>query len=167
MRKVAIVIPAYNEEKRIGNTLQAYSSFFNGLEDKEILNYKILVVINNTTDKTKEIVKSFVKTQKNIRYIELVRGGKGYTVIEGFKNCLSENFVLIGFVDADLATSPEEYYKVILAAERFDGAIADRYLKNSVISPKPSMKRLIARRAFNFLIRSLLMIPFGDTQCGA
>jgi len=167
MDKVAIIMPAYNEQKRIGTTLKAYSDFFNNIVKTKIFDYGIVVVINNTTDKTEEIVKKFMKINKKIVYIDLLRGGKGYAVIEGFKIALERDFDYIGFVDADMATSPEELFEIIKETKKYDGAIADRYLKNSEISPRPSVKRLIARRVFNFLIRTLLLVPFGDTQCGA
>ena len=167
MKNMGIVIPAHNEEKRIEPTIVSYSQFFEKLEKLGLLKYEILIVINGTTDGTEKIVKKYSSKNKNIKYLNLVRGGKGYAVIEGFKYYLERNFDLIGFVDGDLATSPEEYYEIIKEAEITDGAIADRYLPKSVISPKPSVKRLVARRTFNFLIRSLLLIPFGDTQCGA
>ena len=167
MDKVAVIIPAYNEEKRIWKTLEKYSLFFNNLKKQKKIDYEILVVINNTTDNTEIIVKEWAKKNKNISYIDLLRGGKGYAVIEGFKIALQKRFDYIGFVDADMATSPEEFFKIIQGARKNGGAIADRYLRESEIHPKPSIKRLIARRAFNFLIRSLLLIPFGDTQCGA
>ena len=71
--KVSITIPAYNEEKRIGVTLEAYSSFFEKLRKSNKIDYEIVVTINNTTDKTKEIVASF--SRKNNRLF----GIKNYT----------------------------------------------------------------------------------------
>ena len=160
-------MPAYNEEKRIGATLKEYSIFFKNVVKNKILDYNIIVVINNTNDRTEEIVHGLMKDDKRISYIDLLRGGKGYAVIEGFKLALKKDFDYIGFVDADMATPPEELFKVIMETKKYDGAIADRYLKNSEIRPSPSMKRLLARRIFNFLIRTLLLVPYGDTQCGA
>ncbi|MGV8142529.1 MAG: glycosyltransferase [Candidatus Pacearchaeota archaeon] len=167
MKKIAIIIPAYNEEKRIGPTLESYASFFDKIALRKEFDTKIHVVINNTTDKTEEIVKKYAKKYTRISYIDLLQGGKGYAVITGFKEMLRKDFALIGFVDADMATAPEEFYKLIKKMNGYDGAIADRYLPTSRISPKPSIGRLIAKRLFNFLIRSLMLLPFGDTQCGA
>ena len=167
MEKISIVIPAYNEEKRIGKTLELYSAFFNMLKKEKNLDYELLIVINNTTDNTENIVKNAQNKNDKIIYLNLKRGGKGYAVIEGFKEALKRSSDLIGFVDADLATSPEEYSKLIFSIGKFDGAIADRYTKGSKVFPPATFRRLVVGRIFNFLIRSLLFLPFKDTQCGA
>ncbi len=167
MKKISIVIPAYNEEKRIGGTLENYTKYFNSLFKNKNLDYEIIVVINNTTDRTKEIVKKNKKKNKKIRYLNLKPGGKGYAVIEGFKDALKRNSDLIGFVDADMATSPKEYFKLIENIKNHDGVIASRYLNGSVIEPKPTIQRKIAKWMFNSLVRALLFLPYRDTQCGA
>jgi glycosyltransferase involved in cell wall biosynthesis len=167
MKKITLVIPAYNEEKRIGPTLEAYGSFFSRKDILKKVNANILVVINNTTDKTEEIVKKYSKIYKKISYVDLVQGGKGYAVVEGFKLALKGSSEYIGFVDADMATLPTEYMKLVDSINGFDGAIADRYLPKSIIKPKPSIQRLIAKRMFNFVIRVMMLLPYRDTQCGA
>jgi len=166
--KVGIVIPAYNEEKRIGNTLKEYSAFFENLmkEDKKF-SYNILVSINNTKDKTKDIVRKYSKKNKRISYIDLVKGGKGYAVMEGFNILKKSNLDYIGFVDADNATSPQSFYDLIMNINGFDGIIASRYLPGSIVKPKQSLKRIISSRVFNLLIRSLFFLNYKDTQCGA
>lgn len=165
--KLSIIIPAYNEERRIGKTLEAYSDFFESLRKKKILDYELLVSINNTKDRTEDIVKKFVKKNKQIRYLNLVKGGKGYATIEGFKDALKRDSDLIGFVDADMATSPEEYYKLLENIGDYDCAIASRYLKGSKVYPPVTFRRLIVGRVFNYLIKLLLFLNIDDTQCGA
>jgi len=167
MRKISIVIPAYNEEKRIEKTLVAYSNFFNDLFKKGEIDYEILIVINNTTDDTLKIVKAYSEGNKKMRYLNLVKGGKGYAVMEGFKNALKRDNDFIGFVDADMATSPVEFYKLTTVIGRYGGAIASRYMEGSVIDPKPTIGRLIAKRMFNSCVRAVLFLPYKDTQCGA
>ena len=168
MEKVSIIIPAYNEEKRIGNTLAAYGKFFSGLKKSKKLNYEILVVINNTKDKTEEVVKKYQKINKNIRYVNFKQGGKGFAIIEGFKDALTrkEN-TLIGFVDGDMATPPEAFYDLVKNIGGFDGVIASRWLKNSVVKTKQSFLRRTLSRGFNFIVRSMFLMPYRDTQCGA
>jgi len=165
--KLSIVIPAYNEEKRIGKTLKRYSQVFENLRKKKIMDYEILVVINNTTDNTEKIVKVCRKKNKRIRYLNLKRGGKGYAILEGFKDALKRNNNLIGFVDADMSTSAEEYSRLVRLVGKNDGVIASRYLKGAIVKPKPPISRIIASRVFNFMNRVLFQFPYRDTQCGA
>lgn len=165
--RVGIVIPAYNEEKRIVNTLKEYSSYFDNLRKKHKIEYDILISINNTKDRTEEIVKKFRKINKRVDYINLKPGGKGYAITEGFKVFLKKNYDYLGFVDADLATSPEAFNALISNIKNYDGIIASRYIAGAVVKPKPSFQRLIASRIFNNLIRSVLFLNYKDTQCGA
>mgnify|MGYP001558819214 CR=1 FL=1 len=164
MKSISIVIPAYNEEKRIGKTLECYCKFF---DNKLKNNYQILIVINGTTDDTEKIVKNYQKYYKSIKYIILKEAGKGLAVNTGLKESLTSRFDLIGFVDADLATSPLEYYKLIENIDNYDGIIADRYIKGAKITPKFSFRRLVVSRIFNIIVRSLFFLPYKDTQCGA
>src|SRR3989338_5096395 len=167
MKKASIVIPAYNEEKRIGKTLEAYSDYFETLRKEKKLEYEILIVINNTEDRTEEIVKKFVRKNNRIRYLNFKKGGKGFAVMEGFKDALKRKNNIIGFVDADMATPPEECWKLISSIRDCGGVIASRYIKGAKVFPKQSIQRIIASRIYNALIRTLLMIPYRDTQCGA
>ncbi len=168
MKTVCIVIPAYNEEKRIEKTLEHYGEFFNSLKEEEkIGNFKILVVLNACKDRTLEIVKSSENKNKNITHLEFEQGGKGFAVIQGFKWGIKQRFDLIGFVDADEATPPECFYDLIINSKSSDGAIADRRNRKSIIRSKETLFRRFIGRAGNFVIRSLFIINFRDTQCGA
>ena len=143
MQNLSIVIPAYNEEKRIGETLKSYSKYFNNLSKKEKFRYEILVVINNTKDNTEGVVKSHQKKNKNIRYLNFKQGGKGFAVIEGFKDALTRKNDLIGFVDADLATPPNAFYGLVRNLGSHDGIIASRWHKKSLIKTKRTILRKI------------------------
>jgi len=166
--KLAIVIPAYNEEKRIEKTLMNYSEYFDSLiKNVKKFDYGILVVINNTRDRTEEIVKKIQKKKKRINYLNLKEAGKGNALIVGFKNFIQKDFDLIGFVDADMSTRPEEYYNLVKNLKNFGGIIASRYIKHSVVKPKQSLKRRIVSRVGNFIIRTMFFFPYRDTQCGA
>ena len=165
MKKICIIIPAYNEERRIGKTLEYYSNYFNNLFKKEKLDYEILVVINNTTDRTEEVVKKLAERNKRVLYLNLKPGGKGFAVIEGFKDALKRENDLIGFVDADMATSPEEYWKLIKNIGNYDGIIASRAVKGSNV--RSSLYRRVTNRIFNLLVKLFLHLKYKDTQCGA
>lgn len=165
MQRLSIIIPAHNEERRIGATLEAYTSFFDSLVKIDMLDYEIIVVLNACKDKTKDVVKKHQTAR--IKILEFVQAGKGFAVIEGFKDALKRNNELVGFVDADLATPPEAFYDLITKIGNYGGAIASRYIPGSIVNPKPTIQRIIASRIFNLFIRAILFMPYRDTQCGA
>src|SRR3989344_6956714 len=165
--RICIIIPAYNEEKRIAKTLEKYSYFFkNQMINKELF-YEIFIVINNTTDKTEKIVKKIAKKNKIVKYVNIKEGGKGNAIIYGFKQILNDNFDLIGFVDADMATMPEEIQKMVVKIGNYDGIIASRYIKGAEVYPKQNLNRILVSRIGNLIIRSLFLFSYNDTQCGA
>ena len=165
--KISIVIPAYNEEKRIGKTLKEYSEYFTKFYLENKVDYQILVVINGTKDKTEDVVKVYQKNNKKINYLNLRVGGKGLAITDGFKKSLDEDYDLIGFVDADLATPPKEFKQLIEEIKNCHGVIADRYAKGSNITPKHSFRRILVSRVYNFIVRVLFSVRYRDTQCGA
>lgn len=164
--KISIIIPAYNEEARISNTLQTYHTFF--LEHEKKLSFELLVVINGTTDSTPQVVRELQKMMPHIKMIELAQGGKGYAIAQGFKDALTRPNDLIGFVDADMATSPAAFYELIKQLGNYDGIIASRYMPGaSVTPPRPLIKRWGSKLFFESLTKLLFGIYYYDTQCGA
>lgn len=158
---LSIVIPAYNEEKRILRTLEAYAKDFPAP-------FEICIVANGCTDKTVEIVRSFIEKtpQANIRLTEIKEAvGKGGALRAGFKEVTGE---IVGFVDADLATPVAEVVRLvdITREEKVDGVIASRLLPDAVVHGRGLMRGL-ASRVFAFLVRSLTDLEYQDTQCGA
>lgn len=162
--KISIIIPAHNEEKRISKTLLEYYKYFK----QNKINFEIIIVLNACKDKTPEIVKNFSKKKKEILILEFIRGGKGFAISEGFKNSLKrkENS-LIGFVDADMSTSPKDFYDLILNLKNYDSIIASRYIKGAKVFPKQKISRILLSRGGNFIINSLFFFGIKDTQCGA
>jgi len=171
MNKLSIIIPAHDEEKRIGATLYQYLYFFDGaVKTGKIKDYEIIVVLNNTKDKTKEIVQEYQKLNVPLYYLELDLdpGGKGFAILEGFKEALKGHSDIIGFVDADCATQPEEFLRLANAINDRDGIIASRYLPGAIVNPKQSFKRIFVSRIFNLMVRCLFpSLKYRDTQCGA
>ncbi|MEK6907167.1 MAG: dolichyl-phosphate beta-glucosyltransferase [Nanoarchaeota archaeon] len=161
MVKLSIIIPAYNEEKRIARTLDNYSRFF----FKYIKDYEIIAVLNGCRDNTLWIVKKFSKRNTKIKYLNFEEAiGKGGAILEGFKSAKGN---LIGFVDADMATPPNTFYDLVRNIHDYDGIIASRWLKGSKINIKQPLLKKIGSRGFNFLVRLLFNLKFKDTQCGA
>ena len=66
-----------------------------------------------------------------------------------------------------MATPPEAFYDLIKNIGNFDGILASRWMKESVIKTKQTLLRIITSRGFNFLVKGILLIPYSDTQCGA
>ncbi len=162
---LSIIIPAHNEEKRIRKTLEEYVTLFKEKED--VKNFEIIVVANACKDKTVEIVKKFIKKNKEIKILDFEKGGKGFAIKEGFKEALKGKAELIGFVDADNATPAFAFYDLVKNIDNYDGILGSRYIKNAVLNPKPTFIRFLASRIFNFLVRVLFFLPYHDTQCGA
>ena len=156
---LSIIIPARNEQNRIGPMLDAYSRFFINK------NSEIIVVINNSSDRTLDVVKNYQKKFPFIKYQNLKPGGKGFATMSGFKEALQGNSNLIGFVDADMSTKPEDFYELYKNIEDYDGVIGSRWKKGAVT--KRSLGKLIRSRGFNLLVRALFLFPYQDTQCGA
>ncbi len=161
INKLSVIIPAYNEEKRIGKTLESYLGFFHDIE--------ILIAIDGN-DKTLDIVKSFSengnKNNNSISYIHSdKRLGKGMGILHGFNHVKGD---IIAITDADESTSPCEIYKLINQLDGgYDCVIGSRWLPESKILIKQPLKRMIASRCFNYIVRHTLDIPFTDTQCGS
>lgn len=165
--KLSIIIPAYNEERRIEKTLEEYCKFFNEKEkEKDIEDFEIIVVLNACKDNTLQIVEKQKKKFKEIKILNFKQGGKGFAIIEGFKEALKKDFELIGFVDADMSTPSEAFYDLIENIENCDGIIASRWKKGALVK-KRTISRAIVSKGFNFLVRSLFLFKHKDTQCGA
>jgi len=160
--KLSLVIPAYNEERRIGKTIVAYHDYFS----KHFPEFELIFVVEGTDD-TLSIVKACAEKDKRIKYVySEKRLGKGGAVIRGFKEASGD---LIGFVDADGSTKPEAFRSLIdtLRSNNCSGAIASRKVKGAKIIKKEPLLQRIGSRGFNILVRSIFFLPFKDTQCGA
>jgi len=164
MSKITIIIPAYNEEKRIGPTLDAYVSFYR--EYPEEIDF--LVVMNGCQDKTLDVVKS--RSERYLGAIDWIfipeRLGKGGGLREGFKKAKGD---LIGFADADNSVPPQEFnklIKVLLNNPEVDGAISSRLKKGSQVIGESWFRKNIVSKVFAFLVRLVCGLPYRDTQCG-
>ncbi|MEM3074318.1 MAG: glycosyltransferase [Candidatus Pacearchaeota archaeon] len=162
---LTLIVPAYNEERRIGRMLEEYCAYIK----KNKIECCLFIVVNNTKDNTIGIIKSYQKKYDFIDYIDLVKGGKGHAILEGIKYSLKKDKTkMIGFVDADLSTRPEDFfylYRELIKNHNLSGVIASRWLKNSKTERK--LGKLIRSKGFNFLVRSLFLFNYRDTQCGA
>ena len=158
---LSIIIPAYNEEKRILASLERTATYLNDSD----MSYEILVVDDGSTDRTREVVRDFAKTHNAIKVISNTRNrGKGYSVKAGFEKATGKYLL---FSDADLSTPIEEIEKLLkIHSQGFDIVIASRALKDSNIIIHQPWYREMMGRFFNFLVRIFVVPGFKDTQCG-
>ncbi len=157
--KISIVIPAYNEEKRIRSTVNAYASF---METQYPDSHEILVVCDGCTDSTPDIVRSMQND-----FIKLVERpeklGKGGGIKLGFAEASGD---IMGFVDADNAVTPENFNRLIEGVDGADMVIASRRERGAIITVKQPLTRRLVSRIFNLILRIFFGLPFKDTQCG-
>lgn len=160
---LVLLIPAYNEEQRIGPVLRRYAEFFrNNYNGK----FEIVVVLNGCRDNTLGVVEAAATDFPEIRGLEYVNPiGKGGALIEGLK--LAERADLIGYEDADGATPPEAFLDLVRHCAQVDCAIGSRWLPDAVIEQTQSLKRRIFSRCFHAYVELLFHMHIKDTQCGA
>jgi glycosyltransferase involved in cell wall biosynthesis len=155
---VSLVIPAYNEEARLTATLEKY---IDALES-HCPSYEIIVVADGQ-DQTSEVAQRY--ENRNVRVIRAnYRLGKGGALLRGIR---SARYETIGFVDADGSLSAKDLVHLLERASHVDCVVATRWGVDSHWDRSPPLSRKIASRAFNFLVRGILGLPFTDTQCGA
>ena len=80
MKRLSIIIPAHNEEKRIGETLKKYLEFFSSLKKQKKINFELVVVLNACKDKTLEIVKKY--RCRELIILNFKQAGKGFAVLQ-------------------------------------------------------------------------------------
>ncbi len=161
--KLSIIIPAYNEEKRIEPTLRKYYNFFK----KKDIDFEILVVVNNSNDGTLQICIDFAEYRDEIRVFHIWDYvGKGGAVHLGFLYAEGD---YLGFVDADNSTIPYEFWKLFLKMKdsKVDCVIGSRRMLGSKITPPRTFTQNISSWMFNKITRSWVGLDFEDTQCGA
>lgn len=154
VQSFSLVIPAYNEEKRI-------APFLEELNVKIPRNWEIIIICDGN-DGTAEVAKSIGERFRVFEYGRKL--GKGGAILEGFKKA---NGDIIGYVDADGALDAREIVKVFTrVSEKTPVAIASRWVKGSNILKKQPLIRVILGRLYHYSTFFVLGIKQKDTQCG-
>lgn len=158
----SIIVPAYNEAERIGNSLERVLDHIASSK----WSAEIIVVNDGSSDNTAAIVSDFARRNPVVRLIENPGNrGKGYTVKHGVMNASGQ--VLL-FTDADLSSPIEEASKLFAPIENgvADVAIGSRYLDSELQTRKQPIHRRMLGRTFNLALRAILGLSYVDTQCG-
>ena len=161
---VTIVIPAYEEQDRLGASLEKIVGFLQSNGTRA----EIIVVDDGSKDETAASAETFLSNAHDIE-ATVVRyepnRGKGFAVKTGL---LAASADIALFSDADLSTPIEEMSKLIdpIRNGEFDVTFGSRALDRSLIGTHQPWRREQGGKVFNLVVRSLTGLPFWDTQCG-
>lgn len=155
--RVLVVIPAHNEESRLGLPMREY---VREARTRPGLRVDFLVVLNGCRDRTQQVVEASAAELPEVSWLRYDGAiGKGGAVLAGF--ALASGHEWAGFVDADGATPPPDFFDLLNVAKGADALIAVRDM-----TTRPFSRRL-SSRIFNLWARMLFFLPHRDTQCGA
>ncbi|MEM2925633.1 MAG: flippase-like domain-containing protein [Methanocellales archaeon] len=159
MVEVSLVLPAYNEASRIENAVEAASKRLREITDS----FEIIIAEDGSTDGTDKIASELAKRFDYIKHIHSrERLGRGKALARAFSFSQGEIFA---YLDVDLATDVKHMEELIQAIrEGYDIATGSRLLSQSEV--KRPLKREIASKGYNFLVRLLLSSKLRDHQCG-
>jgi glycosyltransferase involved in cell wall biosynthesis len=158
---LSIIIPAYNEERRLPRTLECIHAYLAARAYRA----EIIVVDDGSCDRTASLVAEEGKNYPELRLISNgCNRGKGFAVRHGMLQARGE---IALFTDADLSAPIEEADKLLAAicGGQYDAAIGSRAVR-SLIKAHQSKLREIGGIVFNRLVRCIVGIDFADTQCG-
>lgn len=157
---ISIVIPAYNEVKRLPGYLECVISY--GKNNKNDI--EVIVVDDASVDGTAEMVESYMPRFANLRLITLEKNkGKGYAVKSGF---LAAQGDICVFMDADGSVMPDEIDRNLHYLAEYDIFIGSRVLKDKKCSLEARAWRKLIGGVFNFLVHIFLFREIKDSQCG-
>jgi glycosyltransferase involved in cell wall biosynthesis len=160
--ELSIVMPAFNEGRRIAPTIREYLAHFKPIYGE---GFEIVVVLNGCHDDTRQVVEYEASGSQAVRIIEFMRPlGKGGAIWEGLAVAHGRK---LAFVDADNMVRAPEAEKLVRALDTHDVAIANRFdgVEEGGVS-QPPLRRLITK-ASRLWTRQFLGLPYKDTQCGA
>src|SRR5947209_678339 len=161
MYSLTIVIPAFNEERRLDATLNKLDAFLKG----EDWNAEIIVVDDGSTDGTARLVTREMQQKPYLRLLQNhINRGKGFSLRRGIEAALGEVILLS---DADLSVPIKEVHKLLNAIrEGADIAIGSRGVDAGGERLAAPWHRRLCSAGFKLLVRSVLGLRFEDTQCG-
>jgi len=163
LQSLSVVIPAYNEERRLPGTLDRVLAWL----DTQPLEFREVIVVNDgSADGTAALVESRAQERPCLRLLNNPGNrGKGYSVRHGMLEARGEWLL---FSDADLSTPIADVTRLYEAAvaAKAEIAIGSRAVDRSLVAKHQSAFREVSGRFFNLVMRSVTGLPFRDTQCG-
>ena len=158
--ELSIVIPAYNEERRLPQTLRRVREYLS----TRPASAEVIVVDDGSSDRSAAVVEEWRSKFAGLRLLSNGRNrGKGYSVRHGM---LEARGRIVLFTDADLSAPIEEADKLLAALGDYEVAIGSRGVDPSLIEVHQSPLRELAGKVFNAVVRAVTGLDFTDTQCG-
>ena len=158
---LSIVIPAYNEEERIGESLTKTDHYLK----KQGFDFEIIVVDDGSNDKTLDLLREYSQKISNLVILRNESNqGKGYSIKKGI---LKSKGDIVLFTDADFSTPIEEVDKLLNWLDNgYQIAIGSRAMPDSQIKIYQAWYRQFMGKSFNKIIQLILNLDYYDTQCG-
>jgi dolichyl-phosphate beta-glucosyltransferase len=160
---LSIVVPAYNEARRLPPTLAALGDFFRDFTRS----YEVLIVVEQSTDGTLEIAAGHVAQQAHFHVIDNgPQRGKGHAVRSGMRRARGE---IVFYMDADLSVPLAEVAAFLRHFEqtpKVDVLVGNRQHARSRITRRQSPLREGMGKIFNRVLQRLALVALRDTQCG-
>lgn len=158
---LSIIIPAYNEEKRLGETLESVDAYLSG----QHYDYEILVVNDGSKDKTAEVVRELEPKIKGLKLVDnRVNHGKGWVVRQGMLEAKGDYRL---FMDADNSTTVDQvggFFKYF--SEGYDIVIGSRRIKGANIKVRQNLLRDFLGGVFRFIVHAIVPLGVTDSQAG-
>ncbi len=157
---VDIVIPVYNEEKILSESIRKLNSY---LKKNRFFDYSIIIADNASIDNTAKIGKKLAKEIPNVFYNHLEFKGRGRALKSAWQQSKAD---IVSYMDVDLSTDISYFPKMIgtMVKEKYDVAFGSRNVEGSII--KRGLKRELLSRSYNFLLQTVAGAKFRDAQCG-
>ncbi len=156
---LSIVVPAYNEERRLPATLQAILHFLAA----QPFDAEIIIADDGSTDRTGQLVEQLMHEQRNLHLLKLDHRGKGFAVRAG---ALAAQGTYVLLCDADLAVPIEEWHKLQpYCMEGYQVVIGSREGLGAQRLGEPRYRHFMGR-VFNAVVRLVALGGIQDTQCG-
>ena len=160
-KSFSLIVPAFNEEKRLHNELPHVLEYLG----RNFHNFEVIYVDDGSSDHTYQTLLDMRRKFPEIRVLRLEKNeGKGKAVRTGLQDSCG-NIIL--FSDADFSTPIEETSKLLdFLGKGFDIVIGSRAVEGSQIEIHQPRIREITGKVGNAVVQTLLLLPFRDTQCG-
>ncbi len=158
---LSVVVPAYNEEGRLPQTVARIEEYL----DAKHADYELILVDDGSVDATRAVMDAAAKNHASVRVEVLPHNrGKGRALAVGVEAARGETILV---TDADLSTPIEELEKLQAALDRGAGvAIGSRALRQSRVEISQPLYRVLMGKGFNLIVQAVLLPGIWDTQCG-